>query len=154
VWSDDKWANAIETRERQHTWTMRSATIAKVAFDVGLRQRSDSDSWRQVTHESDFADCWVESQRASARERHKDRPIKERATNGVDELRLDDLAQRKRVKIHDGPRGNKVDGLFGLRRFEQNNESNSWPGPQEIKQKTTNKTSGEAKQMKRKTLGC
>ena len=48
------------------------------------------------------------------RERHKDRHKERRATNGVDECRLDDLAQRKHVGIHDGPRGNKVDGLFGL----------------------------------------
>jgi len=34
------------------------------------------------------------------------------------------------VGIHDGHCGNKVDGLFGLRRFEQNGKSNSWPGPQ------------------------
>jgi len=70
----------------------------------------DSDTERRQHNN----EVWVKKQRASARERHKDRLTEGRATNGVDELRLDDLAQRKRVEIHDGPRGNKVDGLFGL----------------------------------------
>ena len=70
----------------------------------------DSDTGRQQ-HNNEL---WVEEQNASARERHKDRPTDGRATNGVDELCLDDSAQRKRVRIHDGPRGNKVDGLFRL----------------------------------------
>jgi len=57
------------------------------------------------------------------------------------------------VEIHDGPQGNKVDGLFELRRFEQSDKLNSWPGPQWNKE-TTNKTSGKAKQVKRGALGC
>ena len=66
-------------------------------------------------------------------------------TNGVDKCHLDDLAQRKRVGIHDGPRGNKVDGLFGLRQFEQSDKSNSWPGPQN---KTRQQTRQAAKRNK------
>jgi len=65
-------------------------------------------------HESHFADCWVKAQRASARERHRDRPTRGCATNGVEQRRLDGLVQRKRAGIHDGHCGNKVDGLFGL----------------------------------------
>ena len=57
------------------------------------------------------------------------------------------------VGIHDGPWGNKVDGLFGLSDLNKKNKSNSWPGPQN-KVKTTNKTSGEVKQVEQGVLGC
>ena len=56
--------------------------------------------------------------------------------------------------IHDGPWGNKVDGLLGLRRSEQNDKSNSWRGLKKQNKETTNKTSGKAKQMKQGALGC
>jgi len=43
------------------TWTMQSARMTMVIFYVvGLRQQSDSDSWRQATHRDHCADCWVE----------------------------------------------------------------------------------------------
>ncbi len=46
-------------------------------------------------------EIWVEKQRASAWKRHKDRPTKGHATNGVEQRRLDELAQRKHVGIHE-----------------------------------------------------
>jgi len=70
-----------------------------------------------------------------------------RATKGVDECHLDDLAQRKRVEIHDGPRGNKVDGLFGLSNLNKTTSQTAGRGLKT--RETTNKTSGEAKQVKR-----
>ena len=106
-----------------------------------------------MTHENHFADCCVDAQRASTRERHKDRHKERRATNGVDERRLDDLVQRKRVGIHDGHCGNKVDGLFGLNKLNKSISRTAGWGLKTNKE-TTNKTSGEAKQMKRVALGC
>jgi len=66
---------------------------------------------------------------------------------------LDDSAQRKHVRIHDGPRGNKVDGLFGLDDLNKATSQTAGRGLK-TKQETTNKTSGKAKQMKRGVLGC
>ena len=53
-------------------------------------------------------------QRASARERHKDRPTEGHATNGVEQRRLDELAQRKRVGIHKVHRDNKWMGSLNF----------------------------------------
>jgi len=56
------------------------------------------------------------------------------------------------VEIHDGPRGNKVDGLFGLRRFEQNDESNSWPGPQNKQDNKQDKRRSKTSEARRARL--
>jgi len=57
------------------------------------------------------------------------------------------------VGIHDGPRRNKVDGLFGLDDLDKQ-QVEQLAGASKQKQETTNKTSGEAKQMKQGALGC
>ncbi len=69
------------------------------------------------------------------------------ATNGVEQCCLDGVVQRKHVRIHDGHCSNKVDGLFGLRRFEQNDKLNSWLGPQN-KNKDNKQDKWQSKQMK------
>ena len=58
------------------------------------------------------------------------------ATNRVDECCLDDLAQRKHVKIHVVHRGNKVDGLFGLNNL---NKATSQTAGRGLKTKQDNK---------------
>ncbi len=73
---------------------------------------SDSD-FGEGSQRMHFADCWVESEGLCTIET-QGLTQKRCATNGVDECCLDDLAQRKHVGIHNGPQGNKVDGLFGL----------------------------------------
>ncbi len=99
-----------------------------------------------------FADCWVDMTEDLHMTETQGSMQGRRTTDGVDKCHLDDLAQRKHVGIHDGPRGNKVDGLFGLNNLNKTTSQNSWPGPQN--KKTTNKTSGKAKQVKQGTLGC
>jgi len=56
------------------------------------------------------------------------------------------------VEIHDGPQGNKVDGLFELNDLNKTTIQTAGWG---LKTKeTTNKTRGEAKQVKQGVLGC
>jgi len=55
----------------------------------------------------------------------------------------------KSTMVH---RGNKVDGLFELN--ELNNATSCTAGQGLKTNKTTNKTSGKAKQMKQDALGC
>ena len=52
------------------------------------------------------------------------------------------------VEIHDGPQGNKVDGLFRLRRFEQNDKLNSWPGPQNKTRQQQDKQQSETSEVR------
>jgi len=56
------------------------------------------------------------------------------------------------VEIHDGPWGNKVDGLFGLRRFEQNDKLNSWPGPQNKQDNKQDKRQSKTSEARRARL--
>jgi len=57
------------------------------------------------------------------------------------------------VEIHDGHSGNKVDGLSDLEGLNKTTSRTAGRGLKTNKE-TTNRTSGEAKQMKRGALGC
>jgi len=102
------------------TWTMRSALQSN--YDGCLRL-----VWQQRHFERRHTrECTLQSRLLSrmtrgsphGRDTRIDRQ-KRRATNGIEQRRLDELAQRKRVEIHDGLGSNKVDGLFELWRMNK-----------------------------------
>jgi len=98
-----RWRMQSTQESDSGTWTMRSAMIAMVISYVGLWQWGESNGWRQTTHK----DCLqiVGSDRGLHTRETQGSTQRRRATNGVDERHLDDLAQRKRVGIHNGPLG-------------------------------------------------
>jgi len=90
-------------------WCDQSCDTIVVLFDWC----SEHDTWRG-THDNALADCWV-NDRGSPHERDtRDWRQKRHATNGVDKLRLDGLAQRKHVEIHRVRSGNEWMGSLTL----------------------------------------
>ena len=92
-------------------------------------------------------------QRLSAWKRHKDRPTRGCATNGVEQRRLDELAQRKHVEIHEVHWENKWMGSLDFGDLNKTTSRTAGRGLKTNKE-TTNETSGKAKQVKQGTLGC
>jgi len=90
---------------------------------------SDSDTWIDDTHSNALSNLLsrlnetevlrTEETQGSTDKKREKKKKKRRATNGVEQRRLDELAQRKRVEIHDGLGSNKVDGLFELWRMNK-----------------------------------
>jgi len=128
MWVRETWWTH-DVKRSGHRLPEGAATMVEVLTDLnGLQstQEGDSGTWmmwsvlcnnggcpRQVWWQRHLekrctamllADCWVETEVLCTRETQGSTQ-RRRATNRVDERCLDDLAQRKRVGIHDSPLG-------------------------------------------------